>query len=208
MERLPAPPNPFPVPELPRILGAGSEIWRIYFRSGKPPVPWDKFRDLGPISSSRFDHHLAPSRIQDRAILYATNGRTALRTALAEVFQKTQVIDLTKDDPWLVGFRALRDIRLLDTSGDWPLAAGGSMAINSGSRKDSRAWSREIYRQYTSVEGIWYPSSLIGTACVALYERARSGVPLVPVFHRALKDRAIRLLIKKAARTIRYVIVT
>lgn len=207
MERLPAPPRPFPVPESPRVLSAGGLLWRIYCRSGKYPGAWNGFRDFGPLSSSRFDHHLAPPRVQDRAILYATEGARALDTALAEVFQKTRAIDLTKDAPWLVGFETSRNVRLLDTSGPWPLSAGGSPALNSGPRRDSRAWSREIHGQYSTIEGIWYPSALLGTPCVALYERARSGVPPAPMFHRALNDPAIRGAIQNAARAIDYVIV-
>lgn len=182
-------------------------MWRIYFRSGKYPTAWNAFRDFGPTASSRFDHHLPPPRTQDRAILYAACGVEALVTALAEVFQQTKVIDLSKDAPWLVGFEVQRNVRLLDTTGNWPITAGGSMALNFGPRRDARVWSREIYRQYTKIEGIWYPSSLLGKPCVALYERARPGVPSVPSFHRALNDLAIRTVIRSAARAIRYVVV-
>lgn len=119
----------------------------------------------------------------------------------------TRAIALSTDDPWVAGFEVVRDIRLLDTSGTWPHAAGGSMAINSGSRGDARAWSREIYSQYPAIEGIWYPSSLIGTPCVALYERAQSAVPATPSFNRALNDLSIRVAINNAASEINYVVV-
>lgn len=206
MERLPKPPGPFPVPATVRVVGAGSLLWRIYYRSGKYPAAWNVFRDFGPISASRFDHHLAPPRAQDRGILYAAEGPQALKTVLAEVFQKTRAIDRTKDAPWLASFEVTRDLRLLDTSGAWPHAAGGGMLLNSGPRRDARAWSRAIYDQYPDIEGISYPSSLIGSPCVALYERSRSAVPVTPAFHRALNDPALRVPIKDAAKAINYIV--
>lgn len=206
MERLPTPPTPFPVPAVVRAVAVGTLLWRIYYRGGRYPVVWNAFRDFGPVSSSRFDHHLAPPRVQNRAILCAADGPRALITVLSEVFQRTRAIDRSKDAPWLVGFELTREVRLLDTSGTWPHAAGGGMVLNSGSRKDSRAWSRAIYAQYPDIEGISYPSSLIGNPSVAFYERAQSAVPAVPAFHRALNDPALRVAIRNAARAIRYII--
>jgi len=128
-------------------------------------------------------------------------------TALAEVFQKTRTVELSLDEPWLVSFEVSRDLPLLDTTGTWPLSAGGSMALNSGSRVDAQIWSREIYRQYAHVQGIFYPSSLLSTPCVALYERARDAMPSAPLLNRALKDLTLRTAIKIAASRINYAVV-
>jgi hypothetical protein len=85
-----------------------------------------------PISNptnSRFDHHLPPSAVQDRGILYA--AITGM-TPFAEVFQETRVIDRRRNAPWLVAFDLARPLELLDLTDSWPTRAGASMAINSG----------------------------------------------------------------------------
>ena len=190
MERVPDPPSTFIVDPICRMITAGERLWRIYFRAGPHPTRWNELRAFGP-TANRFDHHTRPKRIQNRAILYATHGADAVLTALAEVFQDTRLIDRTRRKPWLVAFRLARPARLLDTGSDWPVRAGGNMAINSGSRARARAWSRAIHRDYTDVEGIWYPSSLTNQSCVALYERASAALPASPDFHEPLASPAL-----------------
>src|SRR5215471_14662181 len=100
-----------------RMLPAGRELWRIYFRGGRYPVRWDAFRAFGPVNSARFDHHDAPQRIQERKTLYAAVDGV---TCLAEVFQHLRVIDRSRGEPWLVGFALETDLTLLDLTGTWP----------------------------------------------------------------------------------------
>jgi hypothetical protein len=185
MEILPDPPARFSVDEMVRVCAKGTRLVRIYFRKGKYPSLWNEFRRFGP-TSSRSDHHTEPRRAQTRGILYATTGDNGILTALAEVFQNTRLIDRARDEPWLTVFQLDAAVKLLDTSGEWPVRAGGNMAINSGSCERARAWSRVIYDSYPSVDGIGYPSSITNHECVALYERAAHALPSRTIFNEAL----------------------
>lgn len=187
MESLRRPPLEFRTPPDAKVLSPGDLLWRIYYRGGRYPSHWNQFRHFGP-TSGRFDHHLPPPKNQGRGILYAAGGPNGVMTAIAEIFQNTKVVDRLRDDPWLAGFRLGRDARLLDTTGLWPVRAGGNMALNSGVRVMSRAWSRRIYRSYPDIEGMWYPSSLTNQPALALYERAAASLPGAPHFNRALAD--------------------
>lgn len=185
-----------------RLLPAGTELWRVYFRGGRHPGAWDGFRRYGPVSTARFDHHLPPAREQDRAILYAAvNGLTCV----AEVFQRTRTIDRRRNLPWLVGFGLAAEVVLLDLTGAWPTAAGVSMAINSGPRPRARRWSRAIYAAYPEVGGLWYASSMhANRPAVALYERSIDGLQDRPFFHRSLDDPMMIVPLRNAVRELGY----
>ncbi len=161
-------------PEI-HVLPTGAVLWRIYFRAGVHPSQLDQFRAFGP-TTARFDHHPSPTRRhRGRAILYASDSGP---TSVAEVFQQTRVIDRFADSPALAAFQLTRDLHLLDLTGAWPTRAGASMAIHSGSRAKSRAWSRAIYVAYPNVEGLRYASSMnANQPAFAFYERARAALP-------------------------------
>lgn len=201
-------PEPPPVRRLAQIatrvraLPAGTELWRIYFRSEPHSTTWDAFRAYGPLRTARFDHHPPPSRVQDRAILYAA---AAAQTCLAEVFQEQRFIDIFDREPWLVGFAIIGDLTLLDLTGPWPTAAGASMAISSGPRPRAQRWSRAIYEAYPEVQGLWYSSSMhANQPAVALYERAAEVLPPSPFFHRALGDPTLLTALRNAAYVLGY----
>jgi hypothetical protein len=191
------------VPEV-KILRAGTVLWRIYRRAGAHPVDWNEFRHWGPVATGRFDHHTEPPRDQARGVLYAA---PRVGTCIAEVFQDTRVIELSRDRPWLAGFELRTDVSLLDLSGSWPTRAGASMALTSGRRDRARGWSRRIYEDYPDVGGLFYPSSMDGSHhTVALYERTRSALPSRPVFHRALADPALVGVVAQGARSFKYLV--
>ena len=85
-----------------RAIPAGSVIWRIYFRNSRHPTHWKDFRYVGPIDAC-FDHYVGnePTR-QNQAVMYGADDPTP---CLAEVFQKTRVINRWHKEPWLVGFK-------------------------------------------------------------------------------------------------------
>lgn len=185
-----------------RILPAGTELWRVYFAGGDHPCLWGQFRDFGPVRTARFDHHVLPPQRQDRAILYAAERGS---TCLAEVFQASRTIDRKRDDPWLVAFALARDVRLLDLAGDWPTRAGASQAMSTGPRPRAREWSRAIYEQYSDVEGLSYPSSMLGrTLAIALFERCRDAVPSSPVVHAPLTHPGLQAPILRIAARLGY----
>ncbi len=187
-----------------RELPSGTLLWRVYFRSGPHPTTWGAFRSFGPTGAC-FDHHTYPKRVQDRAILYAARQG---RTAFAEVFQQTRVVDVTTHDPALVALRLTASIRLLALTGHWPTTAGASMAINTGSHAKARDWSRAIYAAYPTVAGLWYCSSMdANEPCAALYDRAQIALPAEPTFHAALRDQRLRPLIDRVANALNYMMV-
>jgi hypothetical protein len=184
-----------------KLLDSGTELWRIYFRSGEHQGSWNGFRFFGPLNA-RFDHHLPPPHDQERGVLY---GATEVATCVAEVFQGKRILDRRRRDPWLVGFRLLREVSLHDLTGTWPTAAGASMAINTGPRSRAQAWSRAIYEGYASVDGMWYCSSMhANRPAVLLYERARDALSASPFFHRALADPLLFVPLKNAAAGLGY----
>jgi RES domain-containing protein len=201
MAKLPEPPRRLTIPAAVRVLPEGTTVWRIYFASGPTPTTWQDFRWFGP-TSSRFDHHESPARIQTRGILY---GAPEPVTCLAEVFQSKRTINRSASSPWLVAFTTERNLRLLDLMGTWPTRAGASMAIGSGPRPKARRWSRAVYEAYPDVEGLWYASSMhANRPALALYERGRAALPAAPLFHRALSDAALLHRLSAAAITLGY----
>ena len=182
-------------------LPVGTLLWRIYARGGTYPTTWNAFRTFGPLDA-RFDHHTHPKREQERGIMYL--GRRGL-TCFAEVFQRERIIDVHNGDPFLVAFRLSEPVRLLDLSGHWPTTVGASMAINSGSRRRAKVWSRAIYAAYPEAQGIWYCSAMdANQPCVALYERGQHALPPVSSFHAALADPRLRLFVDRVATLLNY----
>lgn len=184
------------------VMEQGTLLWRVYFRGGPSPGVWNAMRDFGP-TTARFDHHLPdpegkPHR-QARKILYAALDGV---TCLAEVFQRTRLIDRHAHDPWLVGFALERSLELLDLGGTWPTRAGASMALNSGPRPRARRWSQAIHAADPGLHGLYYPSSMHAKRpAVVLYERAEAAgaLPARPMFHRALADPALFTLLRNTA---------
>lgn len=187
-----------------RTIPAGTLIWRIYFRSGLHPVNWKDFRYVGPIDA-RFDHHLGNEPVrQDRAVLYAADDPI---TCLAEVFQKTRVMNRWHKEPWLVGFETGKPMRLLDLTGSFPTRAGASMGLMTGPRSVSRTWARAFHVAWPEMEGLYYPSSMhANRPAIVLNERAQdSGVmPDRTSFHRSVGDAAILSVLRNAAQALGY----
>lgn len=196
-------PPPPPVAHLRKIgpevhvLPRGAVVWRVYFRGGPHPTTWDAFRSFGP-TGARFDHHDPPPAVHPaRGILY---GADLGPTCLAEVFQDTRVIDRRRHQPALAAFELEQDLPLLDVTGAWPTRAGASMAISTGKRKRVREWSRAIYDAFPQIAGIRYGSSMdANRPAFALYERAKGGIPSLPLLDEPLSAFGLAILIARAA---------
>lgn len=208
MAKLPDPPDPA---QLRRIspewkkLGARTALARIYFAGGEFPVAWNELRYWGPAPAARFDHHLAgtdgkPCR-QDRGVLYcATQGMTCL----AEVFQRTRVIDRSTGEPQLCVFAPRRPLRLLDLTGAFATRMGASLAIHSGPRPRGRAWARALYEAYDH-DGLLYLSSMnAGAGALVLNDRAAEALPEALDFNRPLADPTLTDLIDACAARLGY----
>lgn len=192
MSKFPEPPG---VTALHRIdaqtiqLPAGTMLARIYFAGGPHPSHWNQFRHFGP-TSARWDHHLPNTNgepvEQDRCALYCAPD---VDTCAAEVFQATRRIDRTRNAPTLVIFALAEPVVLLDLRGVFATTIGASTAIHSGPRARARAWARQLYEAYPTLQGFYYGSSMNGHApACALNERAQHTLPPQPHFHRALND--------------------
>ena len=116
MAKFPEPPDPGVLTAIPpdlRTLDAGTELWRVYARGGAHPRNWNTFRDFGPVTTMRFDHHEEPSRRQAGSILY---GGAQIAVCVAESFQTERLVDRYRGDAYPVGFSLQRAITLLDLS--------------------------------------------------------------------------------------------
>ena len=189
-------------------LGAGTSLARVYFSRSAHALDWNQFRFFGPLNS-RWDHHVPNATgdpcAQERGIYYAASDA---KTCLAEVFQDTRRIDRVYQAPWLVIFKTVESLKLLDLAGDFATRMGASMAIHSGSRVRARDWARDLYEAFPEAEGILYAASMRGgEPAVALNERALTRgrfFPAHPEFHRALSDDAMLDVLKHAARELGY----
>jgi RES domain len=189
-------------------LGAGTALARVYFTRSPHALGWNEFRYFGPLNS-RWDHHLpnaaGRARVQERGIYYAA---VDAKTCLAEVFQDTRRIDRVFQAPWLVVFRTVQALELLDLRGDFATRMGASMAIHSGSRARARGWARDLYEAFPGAQAILYAASMHGGApAIAINERALdrgSLFPAHPEFHRALADDVLLDPLKHAARELGY----
>lgn len=180
---------------------------RIYRAAGDHPGRWAEFRTKGPLATARFDPHPVPTGGEPQqaagyGVLYSA---LSLRTALAEAFQSTRVVDRHTGAPFLAVFRPVRPLHLLDLAGTWPTRAGASQAIASGSRERARAWAREIFAAYPDVDGLWYRSSMdSGAPAVCLWERAAPAMPAQPWVHLPLRSPALGLPVARACRQLGY----
>lgn len=205
-------------PEI-HLLPRGSELARIWFAGSRHPSGFARFRDFGP-TASRFDHHLpgpdGRSVAGARGILYAVEvpvappgDEDAFVATVAEVFQRTRVIDFGGEKPRFAIFRTVRDIPLLDLSGFWTTRVGASASLSSGPRDVARGWSRDFYEAYGGIGGLRYRSSMSGGAwpAVALFERAAGAVPPAPQVDLPLRHPVLRPALVRAATRLGYAII-
>ena len=187
-------------------LAEGTVLARVYYTSSAHSSAWNEFRSFGP-RNFRWDHH-EPSAAgepcgQSRAVYYAAADAV---TSLAEVFQATRRIDRVYQAPWLVIFKTLRPLQVLDLSGDFATRMGASPGIHSGSRARARRWARDLDTAFPTSEGILYASIRGGAPAVALNERTLAApvFPPHPEFHRALADDVLVDPLKHAAQALSY----
>ena len=126
MVKLPLAPDPAELKFLPehlRTIPIDTVLWRVHRTSGEHVVPWDQLRYWGPASTMRFDPQEPPPHVQSRGVSYAA---LSVPTALAEVFQRTRVINIRRCMPYLTDWSPARPLTLLQLAGTWPIRAGAS----------------------------------------------------------------------------------
>lgn len=191
------------------ILRAGTSLARIGFAGGRHPSAWNQFRYWGP-TTSRFDHHLRDAHgsphPQGRGVLYAA---CTAQTCLAEVYQRSRIVDVHRNQPYLAAWTLAVDLTLLDLTGVFATRMGASTAIHSGPRPRAQRWAVALYAAYPELDGIAYCSSMNGNAkAFALNERTLNNSPFPPTpnVNRMLADPLIADLIDEAAEDLRYMV--
>ena len=135
-------------------------------------------------------------------------ARTA-QTCLAEVYQRSRIVDVHRNQPYLAAWTLAADLTLLDLRGVFATRMGASTAIHSGPRPRAQRWAVALYAAYPALDGIAYCSSMNGNAdAFALNERAlnQTPFPLTPNVNRMLADALIADLIDEAAEDLRYMV--
>jgi hypothetical protein len=173
-----------------RSVGSRVVLWRIHDTIGQHVLAWNQLRRYGP-AGGRFDPQpLPPGSESGLGVLYLAAERVDV--ALAEAFQRTRRVDVTAGGPWLTGLRLTRSVRLLDLAGGWPTRAGASQALCSGPRPRAQAWARAITQAWPELDGVWYPSSMLGGGhCVSLWSPAADALPPTPMLSVPLSHPAL-----------------
>jgi hypothetical protein len=181
------------------LLAGGSQWWRVYFAASAHPAAWNTFRNVGPVTTARFDHHLPPAAVQARSVLYAAELGPI---CVAEVFQDRRRVSFDAE-PRLAAFTLARDVKVLDMTGLWPTRAGASQGIVSGPRARSQRWARTIANLF-DVEGILYRSSMHGCDLAIVLWNCPDALPPAPDFDAPLTDPRLTSTLHRCAQSIGY----
>ncbi len=187
------------------VVAPDQVLWRVHRSTGAHALPWNAFRHYGPLVTGRFDPHEPPPSMQAAGVIYLGER---VQTCVAEVFQGTRRVDPPQGSPYLVALELTRDVELLDLRGTWPTRAGASQAIASGPRPRAQTWARAIRAAFPHVDGVAYPSSMDGgRLAIALFDRARDGLPSDPRGSWPLDHPELILPLQKAADELGYLLV-
>lgn len=185
------------------LVEFAAPLWRIHRTVGPHVASWNAPRFFGPIAGMRFDPHPngAPT---DHAPVGVHYNASDVDTAVAEVFQRTRVIDPVTGAPYLTGWQPTRPLRLLNLTGTWLIRNRASAALAAGPRATCRAWARAVHEQLPHVEGLFVPSTMTGAENVVLWAPALNAAPAAPQFHRPLASPAAWAVLVEAAARIGY----
>lgn len=202
MVKLPRPPDASELgAHAPKTVRFSNVLWRIHRSDGDHPIGWNELRYYGPLNS-RFDPQPpGPASLSTEGVAYAA---TDVPTALAEVFQDTRVVNVTRGRPWLAGWEPSRPLALLDLTGAWPIRIGASHAINTGRRDHARAWARALHTAWPEVDGLLHASAMTGSRCVTMFNPAAGSFPPSPAFHQGLADPQFAVPLLRSAESIGY----
>ena len=159
---------------------------------GTHAAAWNQFRQFGPVSGMRWDPHPEPAgRHAGFGVCYAA---TDIDTAVAEVFQRTRVVDPSADRA-LTSWTPVRPLRLLDLTAGWALRNDGAHALAAAPRPTCRAWAKAVREDFPDLDGLWTPSTLTGSPTAVMFEPARDSFPAAPAFSRPLDSAPVRQIL-------------
>ncbi len=179
------------------VVAFRKPLWRIHRVTGPHALPWDGLRDHGPISEMRWDPHPPPrGKHPGIGVSYASADAA---TAFAEVFQARRAITRSGDQG-LAGWTPIRDLQLLDLTGDWALRNGASASLHAARKSTCRAWARAIHETWPDLDGLYAPSTMTGRPMLVLFSGSASTFPRGPQLSRVLSDPALNTIVSLVAR--------
>lgn len=187
--------------EKKKLHAGDMPLWRVHFTRSEHVVPWNHLRTWGPVPSSRWEPHPLPPA--DAAPLGAAYLGEDVLTCLAEVFQLTRFVDVDRDAPYVTALSLRREIELVDVTGGWLLAAGGSSSVAFGEKERTRAWARAIHEAWPDVDGVYSLSTRDSSRKVVTLW-TEEAFPQDPDFSQPLNSPAILHDIVTAAAQIGY----
>lgn len=191
------PPSPLSLDPARHLRSFDGPLWRLFGTIGAHPQLWDQLRHFGPLNTMRFDPHPAPKQHHpDVGVMYTASRST---TALAEVFQRTRVINRSARGMTLASWRPTRTLTLLDLTSNWPVVNSASAAIMMAAKRNTRAWAHAIHAQFRStVDGLYHFSSIDSQPMVTLFTRAEDSFPAFPAFLGRLDAPNCNLIVAEA----------
>lgn len=204
MTKVGAPPASFQTdPE--HLIEYAGPLWRVYRQGGDWPSSWDELRHFGPKAGMRFDPHPEPEGVHPT--VGVTYAATLPRTALAEYFQSTRLIDRSRDGVAIASWVPTRPLVLLDLSSSWPLINGASASIQMGPKRYTQKWARAVHeRMGDDVDGLWSLSSMTGESMLTLFSRTKTvdAWPARPKSNHLLADTSVDAIVYHSATKIGY----
>lgn len=178
------------------ILTVRPLLWRIHRTQGSHVLAWNQLRTFGPIPTMRYDPQPEPAGLSMEGVLYTA---TTLATVLAETFQVTRIVDSRSFGPQVSAWTPTRDLRLLDLTGSWALRNGAAFALATAPKSTCRAWATQIRATWPDLDGLWAPSTMTGGTNVALWNPARTSLPVAPDFSRPLAEPTLHAIANQIA---------
>lgn len=204
MTKVGAPPASFQTdPE--HLIEYDGPLWRVYRQGGRHPSSWDELRHFGPARGMRFDPHPPPAGVHPA--IGVTYAATRPRTALAEFFQATRVINRSRDRVAIASWVPTRPLVLLDLSSNWPIMNGAAASIQMGPKRDTQKWAHAVHeRMGDDVDGLWSLSSMTGEPMLSLFSRTKTvdAWPARPKSNHLLADTSVNEIVYAAAIKIGY----
>lgn len=183
------------------LVHVAEPLWRIHNAAGPHRLAWNELRRFGPLESFRWEPHPPPTTTHPTTgVLYAAFD---VLTVFGEVFQHRRRIQLDGNRA-LVGWSPVRELRLLDLTGLWPVHNGASAALQSAPRSTCRAWAQAIHAFRPDLDGVYALSTVTNRPMAALFTSAASAFPPAPSLSRRLDDPALASTVDNASQALRW----
>ncbi|GAB78777.1 RES domain-containing protein [Austwickia chelonae] len=186
-------------------------LWRVHRLGEAFLIPWNTYRESGPVAGMRWDPHPQPEGAHPGyGVLYAA---TCPEVCLAESFQSSRTIHLSTSRPYLIVWMPTRGLRLLDLLGPWPLRHGASASLHTRPKRVCRTWAAAIHDLTDPLtgdplDGFVSASTMHGGGhVVVLFDHAADSMPRFPGFSMPLSDPFAAGLVQEFATSVDWPVV-